>query len=267
MCPGAGGVALVPFVKHGAGILACPFVGIPGAWCPATSASCRTRWSLPLLAPHPAPVVTSSRACRDLRLRTRVMQGDRREDFVNFRDKQVDLVCATLHNATQVQYRLCEQEEALILPFLSEPQLNSKQVPVSYFESSSSARYEDCLATHRAMLLEYHACVASHLRDFDAMDQWCVLYRVCVHAAAIGVAGGPLLPHSRTQGTHQVTQRRAQALLWTGFDDVHAVLCVVHAGVLVTVSALAAAVAHLAAGHQKTGSVLCQTCHRPHVST
>lgn len=45
--------------------------------------------------------------------------GDRREDFVNFRDKQVNLICAAKHNATQVgerrlQHTLCVHTRNLV---------------------------------------------------------------------------------------------------------------------------------------------------------
>ena len=45
--------------------------------------------------------------------------GDRREDFVNFRDKQVNLICAVKHNATQV--RVCGVVRSQFNPLPPQP--------------------------------------------------------------------------------------------------------------------------------------------------
>ena len=109
--------------------------------------------------------------------------GDRRSDFVNFRDKQVNLDCPRLHNYTQALYARCLTLNSVDTGpewLDSTVVLNYHYAPQSLARFQSSEAYEQCLADHVAALGAYKACVRTQLPNYDAFDDWHVQDRECV---------------------------------------------------------------------------------------
>lgn len=108
-------------------------------------------------------------------------RGDRRNDFVNFRDKQVDLNCPALHNATQAKYRECEFVLAQRTPIVpEEAQINWQGRLDVHSEARPTDLYEQCQRELHTALLDYQNCVRDQLVDFDALAPWGVGSRECV---------------------------------------------------------------------------------------
>jgi hypothetical protein len=118
--------------------------------------------------------------------------GDRRNDFVNFRDKQVDLVCAALHNFTQTTLARCltlNSVDTVPEYINSTEQINWLGQSLSHFQYQSSKAYEDCLQDHVEAKNAYQKCVRDQLVDYDTFADWHVGDRQCVGGG--GLCGPP----------------------------------------------------------------------------
>jgi hypothetical protein len=147
------------------------------SWEPSSNSSA----ARPFITTFPAPVNGTNKGSFDFDTEfdweTRHWQfynstGDRRYDFVNFRDKQVNLDCARIHNASQIKYIQCVNISDHIAPFLSDAVIDWTYEDHHLFESRSSEEYETCLEQHLALLQDFQKCVQDQLVDYDGIDTW-----------------------------------------------------------------------------------------------
>ena len=107
--------------------------------------------------------------------------GDREDDFRNFRDRQLNTSCQTIHHRLMAKQNECEiiLNEELQYEF-SEPQTNYRLEEKSFARGMDTRTYEECLAQHKSLLLDYEACVHDFVPEAFTDDFWTPNSRECV---------------------------------------------------------------------------------------
>lgn len=116
--------------------------------------------------------------------------NDRKLDFRNFRDRQTSAECPNIHHLARITFTICQRilNQELAIEG-STPEKNYDDVYESYYDWLDTSSYEDCLARHKELIVDYQECVRKQVPSFDDLGEPGVGDRECVGGG--GICGPP----------------------------------------------------------------------------